>query len=126
MAVVSLRLWKLSPLPRISFSLGKQLARTKTDDMAVNIGGMRKPYRDKGDIFDVKDLASMDPFAQFESWFQDAQKDDKTEEPNAMCLATATKSGLPSCRMVLLKSYGTPTKQDVELDPDAGIVVLSK
>jgi len=87
--------------------------------MAINIGGMRKPYRDASDTFDVNDLESRDPFAQFEAWFQDAKKDDKTEEPNAMCVATATKSGVPSCRMVLLKSYGAPTPQDLELDPDA-------
>ena len=36
-----------------------------------------------------------------------------------MCVATATKSGVPSCRMVLLKSYGAPTPEDMRLDPDA-------
>jgi len=87
--------------------------------MAINIGGMRKPYRDASDTFDVKDLESKNPFEQFEAWFQDAKKDDKTEEPNAMCIATATKSGVPSCRMVLLKSYGTPTLEDLKLDPEA-------
>jgi len=87
--------------------------------MAINIGGMRKPYRDASDTFDIKDLESKDPFVQFEAWFQDAKKDDKTEEPNAMCIATATKTGIPSCRMVLLKSYGTPTSEDLKLDPEA-------
>lgn len=87
--------------------------------MAINIGGMRKPYRDKSEIFDVKDLDSKDPFEQFDAWFEDAKKDDKTEEPNAMCVASATKSGVPSCRMVLLKSYGTPTQEDLKLDPQA-------
>jgi len=87
--------------------------------MAINIGDMRKPYRDKSDIFDLGDLASKDPFDQFESWFQDAKNDGKSEEANAMCVATATKSGVPSCRMVLLKSYGSPTPEDMRLDPDA-------
>ena len=87
--------------------------------MAINIGDMRKPYRDKSDTFDIRDLSSKDPFIQFESWFQDAKKDEKIEEANAMTVATATKSGMPSCRMVLLKSYGEPTPEDLKLDPDA-------
>jgi len=91
-----------------------------TDRMAINIGGMRKPYRDKADIFDMENLvSSKDPFDQFEEWFQAAKDDGKSEEPNAMCVATATKSGIPSCRMVLLKSYGTPTHEDLRLDPEA-------
>ena len=46
--------------------------------------------------------ASADPVAQFECWFAEALEA-KVMEPNAMALATATKEGGPSVRMVLLK-----------------------
>jgi pyridoxamine 5'-phosphate oxidase len=45
-----------------------------------------------------------DPFAQFEKWFQQAL-DAGVPEPTAMTLATATKKGKPSARIVLLKNY---------------------
>ena len=45
---------------------------------------------------------SSDPVAQFERWFTEA-RDAKVMEPNAMALATATREGSPSVRMVLLK-----------------------
>jgi len=88
--------------------------------MAINIGDMRKPYRDKADTFDLDDLVeSRNPFDQFTAWFEAAKTEPKVEEANAMCVATATKSGIPSCRMVLLKSYGDPTPEDLKLDPQA-------
>jgi pyridoxamine 5'-phosphate oxidase len=43
-----------------------------------------------------------DPFKQFQQWFDDAVNA-QVPEPNAMTLATATRSGMPSARMVLLK-----------------------
>ena len=42
-------------------------------------------------------------YKQFENWFEQAKKTPGIEEANAMCLATATKTGLPSARYVLLK-----------------------
>jgi len=42
------------------------------------------------------------PLVQFEKWFQEALHSEATE-PSAMMLATVTESGLPSCRVVLLK-----------------------
>ena len=45
------------------------------------------------------------PFDQFAQWFEDAGKAEVLE-PNAMTLATATKTGKPSARVVLLKSFG--------------------
>ena len=44
------------------------------------------------------------PFKQFEIWFEDAKKIG-LKDPNAMNVASATKSGIPSSRMVLLKAY---------------------
>jgi pyridoxamine 5'-phosphate oxidase len=50
------------------------------------------------------DLAD-DPFEQFERWFTDARAA-RIELPEAMTLATATRDGAPSARMVLLKEHG--------------------
>jgi pyridoxamine 5'-phosphate oxidase len=50
--------------------------------------------------------ASLDPnpFQQFSRWFQQAL-DAALPEPNAMTLATATREGKASARIVLLKSF---------------------
>jgi len=45
-----------------------------------------------------------DPINQFEQWFNEALTA-KLHEPNAMTLATATTSGKPSARVVLLKGF---------------------
>ena len=44
------------------------------------------------------------PFKQFETWFEEA-KNIGLKDPNAMNVASASKDGMPSSRMVLLKSY---------------------
>ena len=44
----------------------------------------------------------LDPIVQFHRWFDDAIRA-KVNEPNAMCLATATPDAYPSARIVLLK-----------------------
>lgn len=46
--------------------------------------------------------ATEDPFALFEAWMQEAAQSEPND-PNAVCLATATPEGRPSARMVLLK-----------------------
>jgi len=43
-----------------------------------------------------------DPIAIFQSWLAEAAASEPND-PNAVCLATATPEGLPSARMVLLK-----------------------
>ena len=45
-----------------------------------------------------------DPFKLFERWFDEAKKKE-INDPNALALGTATKMGLPSVRMVLLKGF---------------------
>jgi pyridoxine/pyridoxamine 5'-phosphate oxidase len=52
---------------------------------------MRKPYHGIQEIFDTKDLASLDPYDQFSAWFQEACEVPSIKEANAMALATATK-----------------------------------
>ena len=48
--------------------------------------------------------AAENPFEQFELWFQQAV-DAKFDLPDAMTLATASKDGLPSARIVLLRGF---------------------
>jgi pyridoxamine 5'-phosphate oxidase len=45
-----------------------------------------------------------DPFKLFEKWFDEAKKKE-INDPNALALGTASKSGIPSVRMVLLKGF---------------------
>ena len=45
-----------------------------------------------------------DPIKLFEEWFNEAKKTE-INDPNASALATANKLGVPSVRMVLLKSF---------------------
>jgi pyridoxamine 5'-phosphate oxidase len=53
--------------------------------------------------FDEKEI-DLDPIGQFKKWFKDALNAN-LKELNAMALATSTKSGKPSVRIVLLKNY---------------------
>ncbi|MDC3071925.1 pyridoxamine 5'-phosphate oxidase [Candidatus Pelagibacter sp.] len=45
-----------------------------------------------------------DPFDLFEKWFDEAKKKE-INDPNALALGTASKTGIPSVRMVLLKDF---------------------
>ena len=52
----------------------------------------------------TEDKVSPNPFEQFGRWFEEAGQSGIIE-PNAMSLGTATKTGKPSVRIVLLKSF---------------------
>ncbi|MBV9107205.1 MAG: pyridoxamine 5'-phosphate oxidase [Verrucomicrobia bacterium] len=69
---------------------------------AVDVGKLRKEYTLSG-LF-RKDL-SPDPFEQFKLWFKESVRTAGPREPNAMTLATASREGAPSVRVVLLKSF---------------------
>ena len=62
---------------------------------------LRREYTYAG--LDEGDLDA-NPFKQFEKWFQQAI-DAKLDLPDAMTLATATKNGMPSARMVVLRGF---------------------
>jgi pyridoxamine 5'-phosphate oxidase len=66
----------------------------------MNLAELRREYTLAG--LTEADLAA-DPIEQFEKWFRQAH-DAGIIEPNAMVLATATKRGAPSTRVVLLKA----------------------
>jgi pyridoxamine 5'-phosphate oxidase len=67
----------------------------------VDLAALRQEYMRAG--LHERDLAP-DPFVQFGSWFDEALRSG-IALPNAMTLATATRSGRPSARTVLLKSF---------------------
>jgi pyridoxamine 5'-phosphate oxidase len=50
-------------------------------------------------------MAAADPFALFDSWFDEARTSE-LNDPGAMALATAARDGRPSVRAVLLKGHG--------------------
>ncbi|MGN6500039.1 MAG: pyridoxamine 5'-phosphate oxidase [Tsuneonella sp.] len=50
-------------------------------------------------------LPESDPLGLFAAWFADA-REAEPNDANAMALATATRGGAPSVRMVLLKDFG--------------------
>jgi pyridoxamine 5'-phosphate oxidase len=67
----------------------------------VDASSLRKEYTSAG--LDKADL-DPDPIVQFHGWFEKVVDAD-LHEPNAMTLATATRDGRPSARVVLLKGY---------------------
>lgn len=65
----------------------------------LDITGLRRTYA----LSSLDEAhADPDPIRQFEKWFADAIAAEALE-PNAMTLATATRDGVPSARIVLLK-----------------------
>jgi pyridoxamine 5'-phosphate oxidase len=77
-----------------------------------------------------------DPMRQFQLWFEQALAAEILE-PNAMTLATATKDGTPSARIVLLKgvsdrgfvfftNYESRKGQELAENPQAALVFLWK
>ena len=71
------------------------------------------------------------PIVQFEQWIKDAQRAN-LKEPNAMVLATATRDGRPSARVLLLKevsdlgfvfytNYSSRKAQELETNPFAAL-----
>ena len=67
----------------------------------MDASSLRKEYTraglDRGDV-------DPDPVLQFHNWFEKVIEAD-LHEPNAMILATASREGNPSARVVLLKGY---------------------
>ncbi|XP_013421887.1 pyridoxine-5'-phosphate oxidase [Lingula anatina] len=82
-----------------------EISKRTMADKVLDVSAMRKPYHDKQGVFDLHHLSAQEPFAQFRAWFTEACSHPGIFEANAMSLATATKDGKPSVRMVLLKGY---------------------
>ncbi len=69
--------------------------------MQKNIADIRKDYKLRSLL---ESDVEPDPLNQFQLWWNEAIKSN-IEEPNAMTLATSTKKGNPSARIVLLKGF---------------------
>ena len=67
----------------------------------MDLTALREEYTRNG--LTRNDLEA-NPFKQFEKWFKQATEAD-LPEPNAMSLATASATGEPSIRTVLLKYF---------------------
>src|SRR5260221_8717317 len=72
------------------------------------------------------------PLEQFHDWFLEAQNNPNVLEPEAVSLSTATTSGVPSSRMVLLKqvddrgfkiytNYTSRKSQELKANPHAAL-----
>ncbi|XP_035425785.1 pyridoxine-5'-phosphate oxidase isoform X1 [Cygnus atratus] len=72
----------------------------------MDLGAMRMGYRGAEEAFEERQLAARDPVAQFGAWLAEALRCPAVGEANAMCLATCSRDGKPSARMVLLKGFG--------------------
>lgn len=68
----------------------------------MSIDAMRENY-DSPPFLEAD--AHADPIEQFRAWFQEVWHNGQQREPNAMTLATCTKNGIPSARIVLLKGF---------------------
>ena len=77
-------------------------------------------------------MRAQDPYALFRTWFAEAVKAG-TKLPEAMALATASRSGIPSVRMVLNRgldrrgfafftNYNSPKAEELISNPRAAVV----
>jgi pyridoxamine 5'-phosphate oxidase len=93
-----------------------------------NISDIRIEYSKKS--LDLSDVIP-DPINQFRDWFNQALTNEVVE-PNAMTLATATATGTPSVRIVLLKgvedngfvfftNYKSQKGQELAANPNAAL-----
>ncbi|XP_034564533.1 pyridoxine-5'-phosphate oxidase [Notolabrus celidotus] len=101
-----------NPPSEVSLTAGKRRAlvlnfncKSTSDHTTMDLSDMRKKYKGDEECFEESQLVSLDPITQFGNWFDEATKCPQIGEANAMCIATATKDGRPSARMVLLKGY---------------------
>jgi pyridoxamine 5'-phosphate oxidase len=92
----------------------------------LDISSLRRQYTKKS--LSANNV-SQDPLKQFIKWFEEVLKSDFLE-PNAMTLATSTKDGKPSARVILLKefdekgfvfysNYKSKKGKEVESNPNA-------
>ena len=101
--------------------------------MNDEISGIRKDYQLESLM--ESDVAK-NPFEQFNKWWDDAINS-KLDEVNAMTLATASPEGIPSARIVLLKSvtnegfvfftnYQSHKGKELAVNPNACLVFFWK
>ena len=77
-------------------------SKLKTVIPMSDVSELRKEYTLRG--LYRKDLCP-DPLDEFKLWFEESIRTAGEREPNAMTLATASREGVPSARVVLLKGF---------------------
>jgi pyridoxamine 5'-phosphate oxidase len=96
---------------------------------SVDVSELRKEYASQG--LYRKNL-SPDPFEEFRLWFEESVRTAGDREPNVMTLATVSREGTPSARVVLLKgfderglifftNYKSRKAQDLAENPSAAV-----
>ncbi len=101
--------------------------------MSKNIADIRKDYQLQTL---VETNVDSNPFVQFNAWWDDVVKSE-LDEINSMTLATASASGVPSARIVLLKSvseegfvfftnYNSSKGKELQENPNACLVFFWK
>jgi pyridoxamine 5'-phosphate oxidase len=71
-------------------------------ELTVDVARLRKEYTLRG--LHRHEL-NPNPFLQFRQWFDESVRTAGDREPNVMTLATASRQGVPSARIVLLKGF---------------------
>ncbi|KAM8837618.1 pyridoxine-5'-phosphate oxidase isoform 2-T2 [Spinachia spinachia] len=102
--LVLTRVFGRNPSSRASFAVNF-CCKSSSERPTMDLSDMRKKYKGDEECFEESQLVSLDPIKQFADWFDQATKCPEIGEANAVCIATATKEGRPSARMVLLKGY---------------------
>lgn len=128
-----LKILRLSP-PRFvaRFPQAQVLSRSKSDD-SPDVANLRKPYNTADNVLQKKNFHNQDPYDVFDEWLKEACNTPGIEEPTAMTIATVSKEGKPTARMVLLKGYDSSgfnfytnsrsvKGQNLELNPYAALV----
>ncbi|GJQ71271.1 hypothetical protein Trydic_g11010 [Trypoxylus dichotomus] len=55
--------------------------------------------------YTLEEMPCKDPYSIFKIWFQEARESAEIVNPSIMCLATATRTGIPSLRYMLCDSF---------------------
>ncbi|OQR75643.1 pyridoxine-5'-phosphate oxidase-like [Tropilaelaps mercedesae] len=78
----------------------------KAGNMATQqLSQMRRSYKAVWNVLLEENLPTKNPVHLFEKWFLEAKDSGTIYETNAVAVASATRDGIPSVRMVLLKQY---------------------
>ncbi|XP_059178486.1 pyridoxine/pyridoxamine 5'-phosphate oxidase-like [Physella acuta] len=81
----------------------------------------------------MDDVMSLEPFGQFQAWFEQAKSTEGMLDANLMSLATATRDGKPSVRIVLMKDFDKRgivfytiygSRKTAELDDNNSVALL--
>ncbi|XP_044757907.1 pyridoxine/pyridoxamine 5'-phosphate oxidase isoform X2 [Coccinella septempunctata] len=72
----------------------------------MSLTDVRAAYQSRENVITDEKLAQIkEPLQLLDEWFQLAKNHPNILEPHAVCLATASKKGIPSARYVLCKSH---------------------